>query len=191
LTKQAYCPNAEFASGSSGAFFSGLAYKLETAAAQAERVDAPPEQLADNWEEIDELADEWEPDEETNGEPERPHYTPQQIADMRLEMAKLREFHALARSIAKNSKGEALLTALRRGFAAAAEAKQGHAGAIHFPAIRFIPARIGSGRTSKTPTPTASATHSLNESWPWPWPSPRHRWRWFSITPAARRTSPH
>ncbi len=43
---------------------SGLAYKLETAAAQAEKVDAPPEQLADNWEEIDELADEWEPDEE-------------------------------------------------------------------------------------------------------------------------------
>jgi hypothetical protein len=32
---------------------SGLAYKLETAAAQAEKVDAPPDQLADNWEEID------------------------------------------------------------------------------------------------------------------------------------------
>ena len=44
---------------------SGLAFKLETAAAQAEKVDAPPEQLADNWEEIDELADEWEPDEDT------------------------------------------------------------------------------------------------------------------------------
>ena len=108
---------------------SGLAFKLETAAAQAEKVDAPPEQLADNWEEIDELADEWEPDEEANGEPERPKYTPEQIADMRREMAKLREFHALARSIATNSKGEVLLTALRRGFAAAAEAKQGHAGA--------------------------------------------------------------
>ena len=108
---------------------SGLAYKLETAAAQAEKVDAPPEQLADNWEEIDELADEWEPDEEANGEPDRPHYTPEQVAEMRREMAKLREFHALARSIAKNSKGEVLLTALRRGFAAAAEAKQGHAGA--------------------------------------------------------------
>ena len=108
---------------------SGLAFKLETAAAQAEKVDAPPEQLADNWEEIDELADEWEPDEETNGEPERPKYTPEQVAEMRQEMAKLREFHALARSIAKNSKGEVLLTALRRGFAAAAEAQQEHAGA--------------------------------------------------------------
>lgn len=108
---------------------SGLAYKLETAAAQAEKVDAPPEQLADNWEEIDELADEWEPDDEANGEADHPHYTPEQVAEMRREMAKLREFHTLARSIAKNSKGEVLLTALRRGFAAAAEAKQGHAGA--------------------------------------------------------------
>jgi ERCC4-related helicase len=108
---------------------SGLAFKLETAAAQAEKVDAPPEQLADNWEEIDELADEWEPDEETNGETEQPKYTPEQIAEMRQEMAKLREFHALARSIAKNSKGEVLLTALRRGFAAAAKAQQEHAGA--------------------------------------------------------------
>lgn len=108
---------------------SGLAYKLDTAAAQAEKVDAPPEQLADNWEEIDELADEWEPDDEANVESDRPHYTPEQVAEMRREMAKLREFHALARSIAKNSKGEVLLTALRRGFAAAAQAKQGHAGA--------------------------------------------------------------
>jgi hypothetical protein len=107
----------------------GLAYKLETAAAQAEKVDAPPEQLADEWEAIDELADEWEPDDGANGERERPQYTPEQVAEMRREMAKLREFHALARSIAKNSKGEVLLTALRRGFAAAAEAKQGHAGA--------------------------------------------------------------
>ena len=40
----------------------------------------------------------------------------------------LREFHALAKSIIKNSKGEVLLTALRRGFAAAAEAQQGQGG---------------------------------------------------------------
>jgi hypothetical protein len=121
---------------------SGLACKLETAAAQAEKVDAPPEQLADNWEEIDELADEWEPDEEASGEPERPKYTPEQVADMRREMAKLREFHVLARSIATNSKGEVLLTALRRGFAAAAEAKQGHTAAtLQQKAIAFTESR--------------------------------------------------
>lgn len=120
---------------------SGLAFKLETAA-QAEKVDAPPEQLAENWEDIDELADEWEPDEDGDGEPERVQYTPEQIAEMRQEMAKLREFHALARSIAKNSKGEVLLTALRRGFAAAAEAKQGHTGAaLQQKAIIFTESR--------------------------------------------------
>jgi hypothetical protein len=38
---------------------------------------------------------------------------------MRDELHSLREFHSLARSIAKNSKGEVLLTALKRGFAEA------------------------------------------------------------------------
>src|SRR5262245_62121589 len=42
---------------------------------------------------------------------------------MRREVAQLREFHQLARSIMRNSKGEVLLTALRRGFDAAAKAK--------------------------------------------------------------------
>ena len=103
----------------------GLALKLETAAKEAEAVDSPPEELAENLEEFDELADEWEPDEgEEDGEA-KPQFTPQQITEMRGEMAKLREFHVLAKSIARNSKGEVLLTALRRGFEAAAEAQQG------------------------------------------------------------------
>jgi ERCC4-related helicase len=108
---------------------SGLAFKLETAATQAEAVDAPPEQLANDWEELEELADEWEPDEDEAEQKEKPSYSPGQIAEMRAEMAKLREFHQLAKSISKNSKGEVLLTALRRGFAAAAEAQQGAKGA--------------------------------------------------------------
>jgi SNF2 family DNA or RNA helicase len=107
----------------------GLAFKLETAAKQAEAVDSPPEELAENFEEFDELADEWEPDEEEESGDEKPHFTPQQITEMRGEMAKLREFHALAKSIARNSKGEVLLTALRRGFAAAVEAQKGTNGA--------------------------------------------------------------
>jgi ERCC4-related helicase len=107
---------------------SGLAFKLETAAKRSEAVDAPPEQLADDWEELDELADEWEPDDE-QGTDQKPRYSPEQIAEMRKEMAKLREFHQLAKAITKNSKGEVLLTALRRGFAAAADAQQGTVGA--------------------------------------------------------------
>ena len=107
----------------------GLAFKLETAAKQAEAVDSPPEELGENLEDFDELADEWEPDDGEESSDENPHFTPQQIAEMRVEMAKLREFHALAKSIARNSKGEVLLTALRRGFAAAAEAQQDKNGA--------------------------------------------------------------
>ena len=118
----------------------GLAVKLETAAREAEAVDAPPEQLVDDWEEIDELADEWEPDEDEGEPPAKPEYTPEQLADMRKEMAKLREFHALAKSIAKNSKGEVLLTALRRGFAAAAKAREGES-AIQQKALIFTESR--------------------------------------------------
>jgi superfamily II DNA or RNA helicase len=120
----------------------GLALKLDTAAKQAEAVDSPPEELAENLEELDELADEWEPDEDEETPKVKPHYTPEQIGDMRIEMGKLREFHALAKSIARNSKGEVLLTALRRGFAAAAEAQQSHGGTtIQQKALIFTESR--------------------------------------------------
>ena len=50
--------------------------------------------------------------------------SPGQLSELKQEMAMLREFHALAKSIIKNSKGEVLLTALRRGFAAAEQAQK-------------------------------------------------------------------
>lgn len=121
----------------------GLARKLETAAAAAVAVDAPPEELPENWEELEELADEW--DEDDNGEvaeDERARLTPEQLTELRQEMAKLREFHALAKSIIKNSKGEVLLTALRRGFAAAAEAQKNQGGAtLQQKAVVFTESR--------------------------------------------------
>ena len=80
-------------------------------------------------EELDELADEWEEDENGDLTSRTARLTPEQMAELRQEMAKLREFHALAKSIIKNSKGEVLLTALRRGFAAAAEAQKNQVGA--------------------------------------------------------------
>jgi len=100
---------------------SGLAQKLDAAAATATAVDSPPDQLPNDLEEYDELADEWEPDESEDDTNQKPSYTSEQLADLRRETAKLREFHELAKSIARNSKGEVLLTALRRGFDAAAQ----------------------------------------------------------------------
>ena len=120
----------------------GLASKLETAATASEMVDALPDELPDNLEDLDELADEWEEDENGTTPAERVRLTPEQLAELRLEMAKLREFHALAKSIIKNSKGEVLLTALRRGFSAAAEAQKNQLGAtIQQKALIFTESR--------------------------------------------------
>lgn len=120
----------------------GLASKLETAATASEAVDALPDELPDNLEDLDELADEWDEDESDTSQAERVRLTPEQLAELRQEMAKLREFHVLAKSIIKNSKGEVLLTALRRGFAAAAEAQKNQVGAtIQQKALIFTESR--------------------------------------------------
>lgn len=120
----------------------GLATKLEVAATASEAVDALPEELPDNLEELDELADEWGEDEDGAEPTEHVRLAQDQLAELRQEIAKLREFHALAKSIIKNSKGEVLLTALRRGFAAAAEAQKNHVGAtIQQKAIIFTESR--------------------------------------------------
>ena len=119
----------------------GLAQKLELAAAKAAAVDAPPDQVADDLEDFDELADEWEPDDPEASDPEKPTFTPEQMAGLRAETAKLREFHELAKSIAKNSKGEVLLTALRRGFAAAAQSTAGDSAAVQQKALIFTESR--------------------------------------------------
>jgi ERCC4-related helicase len=102
----------------------GLVHRLEAAAAAATTVTATPEDLPSDWEDLDELADEWDSEGDTVVESERSKLTPEQLADLRKEMTLLREFHALAKSILKNAKGEVLLTALRRGFAAAAKAQK-------------------------------------------------------------------
>jgi SNF2 family DNA or RNA helicase len=77
----------------------GLANKLEAAATASEAVDALPDELPDNLEDLDELADEWEEDENGTSQTERVRLTPEQLAELRQEMAKLREFHVLAKSI--------------------------------------------------------------------------------------------
>lgn len=106
-----------------------LVKRLESAAAESEAVDNVPEDLPENWEELDELADEWDDDE--NGEvKEKPRLTPQELTELKQEMEQLREFHNLAKSIIRNSKGEVLLTALRKGFDAARKAQEQQGTAI-------------------------------------------------------------
>ncbi|MFN8542889.1 MAG: SNF2-related protein [Candidatus Binatia bacterium] len=119
-----------------------MAQRLQAAAAAAEAVATPHEDLAEDWEALDELADEWDEDEDGSSPAERARLTPEQLGEVKREMAELREFHALAKSIVKNSKGEVLFTALRRGFAAAAEARAAESGAaLQQKAVIFTESR--------------------------------------------------
>ncbi|MDD5091642.1 MAG: SNF2-related protein [Candidatus Wallbacteria bacterium] len=72
------------------------------------------EEIAENYEELEEIADEWTDD--TGLEPEKPKYTAEDIAKIKTELQDLKRFGDLARSILKNSKGNELLKALRLGF---------------------------------------------------------------------------
>ena len=68
--------------------------------------------------------------------------TGEELAELRAERQQVREFRALAKSIVKNSKGEVLLTALRRGFEAAAKAQeQQGAATLQQKAIIFTESR--------------------------------------------------
>jgi ERCC4-related helicase len=102
----------------------GLAQRLDAAARESEAVDSLPTDLPENWEELEELEDEWDEDDNGMAPKERPRLTPEQLVELRAEMVQLQEFHQLAKSIIKNSKGEVLLTALRKGFNAATEVQK-------------------------------------------------------------------
>ena len=123
----------------------GLARKLETAEQESEAAAIPPE-FAENFELLPELEEEWAEDDEDSesgeGEAKKPAVlTPEQREERREEISRLREFHELARSIHRNSKGEQLLTALKRGFAAAQEAQAGQSGTLQQKAIIFTESR--------------------------------------------------
>jgi superfamily II DNA/RNA helicase len=73
-------------------------------------------EISDDYEQFEEIADEWS---EEDDEPEL--LTAADIANIHLEIADLRGFRDLAVSISENAKGQALLSALRAGFAKALE----------------------------------------------------------------------
>lgn len=100
-----------------------LVDRLSEAEAESERVDEAPADLPSDWEDFDELEDEWD-EEDSEMAPKRGEpLTQEQLQELREEKAQLKEFLELAKSIVKNSKGEVLLTALRRGFEASAKAQ--------------------------------------------------------------------
>ena len=80
----------------------------------------PPEEVAADFEAIDEVEEEWD-DEETpeNGQNSLSRQRTRSVCGE--EIKALREFKSLATSIVKNSKGEVLFTALKKGFAKARE----------------------------------------------------------------------
>ena len=76
--------------------------------------------MSQDFESYDEIKDEWEDAEEENQpvtETKEELYTSEEIKDIKKEINDLKEFQHLARSITRNSKGEVLLTALKKGFA--------------------------------------------------------------------------
>lgn len=94
-----------------------LARKLERQLGQDKSLREKLErEIAEDFEEFDETADEWGEDE---AEPEL--LSPEDIANIQLEITELRAFRDLAVSISENAKGQALLSALRVGMAKATE----------------------------------------------------------------------
>ncbi len=99
-----------------------LAAKLEGIANLQERQNDMEILISEDFETYDELCDEW-PDEESDEETDpslfqkqEKSYTPEDIAYINQEIHDLNEFKVLAKSITKNSKGEVLQTALKKGF---------------------------------------------------------------------------
>ena len=113
----------------------GLADKLEKAADAQKPVVEPPQEVAETFESFEELEDEWEEEEEDENETDKKSdpriLGPEQLEQVAEEIKSLRLFTEVANSIAKNSKGERLQTALKRGLAEA-KSKGGREKAIIF-----------------------------------------------------------
>lgn len=111
-----------------------LSNKLEAITTNNELMNKPDFSIdgivADDYETVNELEEEWLSDDD-EADPEKKSYSPEDIELIKNEIKLLKEFQCLAGSIVKNSKGEVLLTALKRGFDAASE-KGGSRKAIIF-----------------------------------------------------------
>jgi len=111
----------------------GLADKLEKATETQKAVVEPPQEVAETFESFEEMEDEWEEEDENDSDKKADPKVldPDQLEKVAEEIKSLRLFTELANSIAKNSKGERLQTALKRGLAEA-KSKGGREKAIIF-----------------------------------------------------------
>ena len=105
-----------------------LVYKLERlitdTKAKLPQQDVDTISLLGDFEALPEVSDEWIDDEESEGdedEKEKKALTEKDIVLMEQEKADLEKFRDLAQKIYTNSKGDALLTALKKGFEMTAE----------------------------------------------------------------------
>lgn len=96
-----------------------LASRLENVAKEHAETTLEPEEVSPDYETIDEIEDELSDDE--NDIKESVWLTSEQLAEVEQERRALIDFKTLADSIIKNSKGEALMSALRKGFEKAHE----------------------------------------------------------------------
>lgn len=97
----------------------GLAEKLQNLIDNNKAEDSTETELQGNIENYDEIKEEWIDDEETdfdNESSQKEYYTPDEVEQIKEEKFLLENFYKLAQKIAKNAKGEKLLTALEKGF---------------------------------------------------------------------------
>ncbi|MBT5017098.1 DEAD/DEAH box helicase [Candidatus Peregrinibacteria bacterium] len=106
----------------------GLAYKLEKLIEKAKKHQTQVELglpgIEENFDGYDELADEWVDDEEGVDDEENEDekiYTKEDIQAMKEEKEDLEKYRDMANKIFKNSKGDALLIGLQKGFQMAEE----------------------------------------------------------------------
>lgn len=112
----------------------GLADKLERAVEAQKPIVEPPEEVSETFESFEEMEDEWEEDEDEGDSDKKSDpkiLSPDQLEKVAEEIQSLRLYTELANSIVKNSKGERLQTALKRGLAEA-KSKGGREKAIIF-----------------------------------------------------------
>ena len=97
-----------------------LSKLIEKVEKQKAAEDSGIDGLDQNFETLDEISDEWIDNEEDDGteetETKKIQYTDEDIALMKSEKVDLEKFRDVAKKIWKNSKGDALITALKKGF---------------------------------------------------------------------------